>query len=72
MKRSHISTQDIQKDEEVKGQNIREGIFNLIKIDFPDFCKENFISITKLNKYRRLYLTSLITLEKVEIAVIDS
>jgi uncharacterized membrane protein len=58
--------------EDVKGQDIREGIFNLIKTDFPDFEKEDFISITELNKYRRLYLTSLIIQEKGEIAVIDN
>jgi uncharacterized membrane protein len=71
MKTSHISKQEIQKGEEVKGQDIREGIFNLIKTDFPDFGKEYFISIAELNKYRRLYLTSLIIQEKGEIAVID-
>ena len=71
MKTSHISKQEIQKGEDVKGQDIREGIFNLIKTDFPDFDKENFISIAELNKYRRLYLTSLIIQEKGEIAVID-
>lgn len=71
MKTSHISKQEIQKGEEVKGQDIREGIFNLIKSEFPDFDKEHFISIAELNKYRRLYLTSLIIQEKGEIAVID-
>ena len=71
MKTSHISKQEIQKGEDVKGHDIREGIFNLIKTDFPDFDKENFISIAELNKYRRFYLTSLIIQEKGEIAVID-
>lgn len=71
MKTSHISKQEIQKGEDVKGQDIREGIFNLIRSDFPDFEKENFITILELNQYRRLYLTSLITQEKGEIAVID-
>ena len=71
MKTSHISKQEIQKGEEVKGQDIREGIFNLIKSDFSDFDKEAYISLAELNKYRRLYLTSLITQEKGEIADID-
>ncbi|MFY7732582.1 MAG: DUF1003 domain-containing protein [Bacteroidia bacterium] len=72
MKKSYISKYEIQLGEDVKGQDIREGIFNLIKTDFPDFEKEDFISITELNKYRRLYLTSLIIQEKGEIAVIDN
>jgi uncharacterized membrane protein len=71
MKKSHISKKEILKGEEIKGQDIREGIFNLIKLHFPDFDKELFISNTELNQYRRLYLTSLITQEKGELAVID-
>jgi len=71
MKTSHISKQVIKKGEEVEGQDIREGIFNLIKTDFPAFGKNDFISIAELNKYRRLYLTSLIIQEKGELAVID-
>ena len=71
MKRSHISKQEIQKGEDVKGQDIREGIFNLIKSEFPGFDLDNFITIDELNQYRRLYLTSLITQEKGEIAAID-
>ena len=71
MKTSHISKQEIQKGEDVKGQDIRGGIFNLIKSNFSDFEQDSFITIVELNQYRRLYLTSLITQEKGEIAVID-
>jgi uncharacterized membrane protein len=71
MKTSHISKQIIEKGEDIKGRDIREGIFNLIKTNFQDFNKESFITITELNQFRRLYLTSLITQEKGEIAVID-
>ncbi|HTO15459.1 MAG TPA: DUF1003 domain-containing protein [Edaphocola sp.] len=71
MKTSYISKKEIQKGEGVKGQDIREGIFNLIKSEFRDFGQDDFITIDELNQYRRLYLTSLITQEKGEIAVID-
>ena len=71
MNKSHISNREIEKGEDIKGQDIREGIFNLIKSDFPDFDKNDFISNSELNQYRRLYLTSLITQEKGELAVID-
>ena len=71
MKISHISKQEIQKGEDIKGQDIRVGIFNLIKSEFTDFDQDDFITIDELNQYRRLYLTSLITQEKGEIAVID-
>jgi uncharacterized membrane protein len=69
---SHISKQEISEGEEVKAQEIREGIFNLIKKQHPDFASDSFISLSELNQYRRLYLTSLIVQEKGELAIIDS
>lgn len=71
MKTSHISKQEIQKGEDVKAQDIREGIFNLIKTDHPDFNRESYITLAELNQYRRLYLTSLIIQEKGELAIIE-
>lgn len=71
MKKSHISKQVIQKGEEIKGQDIREGVFNLIKSEYPDFAKDSYITLAELNQYRRLYLTSLIIQEKGELALID-
>lgn len=71
MKTSFVSKVEIQKGEEIKGKDIREGIFNLIKSDHPEFDSESLISLTELNQYRRLYLTSLIIQEKGELAIID-
>ncbi len=71
MKKSHISKIEIQKGEDIKGQEIREGIFNLIKSEHPDFDKDSYITLSELNQYRRLYLTSLIIQEKGELAIID-
>lgn len=68
---SHISKIEIPKGEDVKGQDIREGVFNLIKTDYPEFAKDNYISLAELNQYRRLYLTSLVIQEKGELAIID-
>lgn len=71
MKISYISKQVIARGEAIRGQEIRTGIFDLLKNKFPDFTKDDFISIDELNQYRRIYLTSLITLEKGELATID-
>jgi uncharacterized membrane protein len=71
MKVSPISKQEIPRGEEIKGQDLREGIFNLIQSQFPAFTKEDYISNSELNTYRRLYLTSLILEERGELAVID-
>jgi uncharacterized membrane protein len=72
MQVSHISKKEIPNGEEVRGKDIREGIVDLITSKFPDFNMESFISNDELNKFRRLYLTALITEEKGELAVIDS
>ncbi|MDM1347057.1 DUF1003 domain-containing protein [Myroides marinus] len=71
MKISHISKNPIQRGEEIKGQEIREGIFLLIQNDFPNFTKEDFITLNELNRYRRLYLTALMMEEKGELALLD-
>lgn len=69
---SFISETKIPIGEEVQGQDIREGIFNYIKSVYPLFEKNDFISITELNQFRRNYLTYLIIQEKGELAVIDN
>ncbi|HBV14369.1 DUF1003 domain-containing protein [Chryseobacterium carnipullorum] len=71
MKTSKISHQEIREGEEVKGEDLREGIFNLIRKKNALFSKDDFISISELNQYRRLYLTSLIVEERGELESID-
>lgn len=72
MQVSHISKKEIPNGEEVRGKDIREGIVELITSKFPNFNVESFISNDELNTFRRLYLTSLITEEKGELAIIDN
>jgi uncharacterized membrane protein len=68
---SCITKKEIKKGEEISSQDLREGIFNLIKADYPDFSKDCSITLDELNIYRRLYMTSLIAQEKGELDVID-
>lgn len=68
---SFLSKKKIKKGEEVKAAELREGIFNLIKLAYPGFEKEDYISIDELNQYRRLYLSSLISQERGELEIID-
>jgi len=68
---SSISKAKIKMGEAVKGEDLREGIFDLIKAEYPGFGNDDYISLEELNKYRRIYLTSLIIKEKGELAVID-
>ncbi len=71
MEVSHISNTTIPKGEEVKFEDIREGIQQLINSEFPGFGHTNFITISELNLYRRKYLTFLILQERGELAKID-
>ena len=71
MKISSIRNKEIPKGEEVKGQDVREGVFDFIQLNFPEFDKDSYITLPELNHYRRQYLTSLILQEKGELAAID-
>ncbi|MDO6437001.1 DUF1003 domain-containing protein [Cyclobacterium sp. 1_MG-2023] len=71
MNKSHLSKKEINRGELVNGNEIRDGIFDFIKSQYPDFSRESNISIGELNKYRRLYLTKLIEQEKGDLAAID-
>jgi uncharacterized membrane protein len=68
---SSISKAKIKIGEAVKGKDLREGIFDMIKTEYPGFGNDDYISLDELNKYRRSYLTSLIIKEKGELAIID-
>ena len=71
MEISHISKKEIKEGEAQKGEDLREGVYNMIRSTYPDFTPDMYISLDELNQFRRLYLTSLITEEKGELAVID-
>jgi uncharacterized membrane protein len=71
MKISCITRKEIKKGEEINSQDLREGIFNLVKADYPDFNKNCSITLDELNHYRRLYMASLISQEKGELDTID-
>jgi uncharacterized membrane protein len=68
---SFITNKEIKNGEEVKAHYLREGIFNLIKSEYPGFNEDCYISLDELNGYRRHYLSSLITQESGEIDALD-
>lgn len=72
MKVSVISQSPIPEGEEISAKDIRKGILEFIKSENPNLNDECYISLTELNRFRRLYLTSLIIQEKGELASIDN
>lgn len=71
MAKSYISQTEIHHGEEVSLKDIRESIFQLILKEHPNIKKEDIISLSELNIYRRQYLSSLIKQEKDETIVLD-
>ena len=69
--KSFISNVEIKNGEEVKAHYLRESIFNLIKSEHIGFNEDCYISLDELNRYRRQYLSSLITQENGEIDALD-
>lgn len=72
METSYLSKQPIPLGEEVKGEDIRSSVFQLIQENHPGFNTSLFISIAELNQFRRLYLSTLIEKERGELAALDS
>ena len=68
---SHLTKQDLKPGNAVSCHELRDGIFDLIKAEYPDLEKNSYLSLDELNQYRRRYLTSLIVQEKGELAEID-
>lgn len=72
MKISKLSSKEVKDEEAIKLYDIRDGIFKLIKNDFPIINLDDYITFEELNKYRRLYLVSIIENEQVEIDKINN
>ncbi len=69
---SCISKKEIRKGEAIRARDLREGLFNLIKSEHPDFNQDCYISLEELNHYRRFYLSSLVEQERGEVDAIDN
>lgn len=66
-----ISGIKIRPNEEVLVKDIRPGIQDLIRKDYPNVADHDILSIEELNRYRRLYLTTLIEQEHGDMAKLD-
>lgn len=71
MKKSFISQIEIPSGEEICLSDIRDSIFQIILSEHPSVSKNDYISISELNRYRRIYLSKLIKQEKGELVKID-
>ncbi len=63
----HITKKSLKPEEAHRGDFIRKGIFKLLQKDYPDFNQDSYISFEELNRYRKIYLASLIKKESSEL-----
>jgi len=69
---SHISKERINLYNSVKGNEIKPEIFEAIKKDHPGLNEDSYISLAELNKYRRIYFSSLLYNEEKELKSLDN
>jgi uncharacterized membrane protein len=67
-----ISKREVESNEAKQGENLQPALLHLIQKDFPEFGKDAWISIEALNKYRKLYLVSLIIGEQGELTRLEA
>ncbi len=67
----HISQKQIPPAESYKGSEIRDALRTMIQQDHPGFTDTSFISVEKLNAYRKRYITQLIQQELGEVSQLE-
>ena len=67
----HLTGNEFPRSEVHKGESIRKNILELIVKDYPDFNSSSYISIEKLNLYRKKYLETVIQTETGEISQLE-
>lgn len=72
-----ISKEPLKPEEAHRGDFIKKAVFKLIQKDHPDFKRDSYICVDELNRYRKIYLSSLISketgeLNKLEREVLDA
>ncbi|HET7898129.1 MAG TPA: DUF1003 domain-containing protein, partial [Flavisolibacter sp.] len=66
-----ITQKEIPVAESYRGSEIRGALLCLIQKDYPAFGAESYISIDKLNEYRKRYITQLIEQEVGEVSELE-
>lgn len=68
---SVISKKEIQKGEAVQLHGVWDSVFDFIKSKYPEVDRDDYLSLTELNTFRREYLADLVEQESGELQLID-
>ncbi|GAA4738679.1 DUF1003 domain-containing protein [Flavisolibacter ginsenosidimutans] len=66
-----ITKKELPASETYKGSELRGPLLQLIQQEHPDFTGDSYISIDKLNEYRKHYISQLIEAEVGEISQLE-
>lgn len=69
---SDLSKKEFPLTDKVSGKLIRNPILELMKIDFPNFNSDQFLSINELNLYREKYISNYLSNEIGQLSNIES
>jgi len=67
----YISKKRLPLTELYKGRFLKKEILDLVKIDFPAFSENDYISVESLNEYRKKYMATLLKQENTEIGEME-
>jgi uncharacterized membrane protein len=70
--KSDLSNKEFPLTDKISGKIIRNPIIALMQNDFPNFTKEQFLSLTELNLYREKYISNYLSNEIDTLATIES
>lgn len=70
--RSDLSNQEFPLADKISGKIIRNPIFALMQKDFPNFTRQQFLSVTELNLYKEKYISSYLSNEIETLSNIES
>jgi uncharacterized membrane protein len=68
---SDLSKNEFPLDDRVSAGSVRSSIYKLIKQDYPDFRRENCLSVAELNVYRQKYVGEFLAEEVGEISKLE-
>lgn len=67
----HITKKEFDLENLVQGNSLKPQLVRLIQKDFPDFTGEKYISLERLNVYRKKYLELLLQKEHRELGALE-
>ncbi|MEC5166622.1 hypothetical protein RCH18_002369 [Flavobacterium sp. PL11] len=69
---SDLSKKEFPIADKISAKTVRDPIFTLIKMDYPDFDENQFLSITELNMYREKYISNYLSVEINELSNLEN